>query len=206
MLLLGAGIAALLGEPRFELRFDAERGFAVGTTSHWWMLTVVGALGVTAALWFRWTRGLASLACTFAAIWVVALGMWGVMLLNDESSARSLMAKARDAAGSGRSIGLVAWKEQNLLMLEGPATDFGFSRPPATQRRAALAWLSEDPGQRRVFILEQALGPCVARERAQFLGIANRRSWWLVGSDALIAGCIDSGEDVPPSNALDETE
>jgi len=190
---LGAGLAALLGEPRFEVDQELARGLDPAGDSAWWMLATVGAIGVAGLLVFRLRRGLAALATVLAAIWLLAFGVWGYPLINDANSARGVMERARVLAGPDTELGLVAWKEQNLLQALPPVTEFGFLRSWGEQRVDGLAWMARAPGTRRLFVLEEALGPCVQRERAQVVGISNRRTWWLVGSDALIPGCRDVG-------------
>jgi hypothetical protein len=157
------------------------------------MLLAVGAIGTVGLAVFRVRRGLAALATALAAIWILAFGLWGYPLINDANSARGVMQRARALAGPGTELGLVAWKEQNLLHAPPPVREFGFLRGWGEQRVDALAWMAEAPDTRRLFVLEDALGPCVQRERAQAVGISNRRTWWLVGSEALVPGCRDDG-------------
>src|SRR3546814_2927581 len=62
---------------------------------------------------------------------------WGLAIgpqLDGESSSRDLMREARDLAGPGTEVGLVAWREQNLLQARGPTVEFGFTRTPVQQR------------------------------------------------------------------------
>lgn len=102
-------------------------------------------------------------------------------------------------AGPDTQIGLVAWKEQNLLMAQGPVQDFGFNLAWSKQYAAAVRWLSEQPDGRRIFILDEAMGDCVDKTRAQRVGEANRREWWLFGNDAVNPNCI-------PTSPKDEEE
>ncbi|MGA7298399.1 MAG: dolichyl-phosphate-mannose--protein mannosyltransferase, partial [Rhodanobacteraceae bacterium] len=111
-------------------------------------------------------------------------------MLNGDRSASDVMRDARATAGPGVTLGLVAWKEQNLLQARGPVTEFGFLKPWPQQFAQATAWLQADPQQRRLFILEQAMGDCVTRERATHLGRANRRQWWLVPAAAVVPDCV----------------
>ena len=60
-----------------------------------------------------------------AGVWVL-YGLVAYPLLNDSSSARGLMAQAGARIGGDAELGLVAWKEQNLLMADRAATTFGF--------------------------------------------------------------------------------
>jgi hypothetical protein len=124
-----------------------------------------------AALWLGWSLGIAP-------------------LLNDSSSAAGLMARARAHLAPSDQVGLVAWKEQNLLMLDRPAVDFGFTRPWTQQYGQAVAWQAGDPVHRWLFVQEPAMGACVRRDRAIDLGHANRREWWLFKADAVIPGCV----------------
>src|SRR3546814_10816771 len=56
---------------------------------------------------------------------------------------------SRAIAGPDATIGLLAWKEQNLLMAQGPVTEFGFLKPWPQQYADATAWLRQAPAQRR---------------------------------------------------------
>ena len=84
---------------------------------------------------------------------------------------------------------MVAWKEQNLLMADRPAHDFGFNQPTPQQFTEAIRWQAQSP-QRWIFILDTAMGACVDRSRAISVGHANRRDWWLFRSDAVVPGCV----------------
>jgi hypothetical protein len=102
------------------------------------------------------------------------------------------MQQARAAAGPGVTLGLVDWKEQNLLQAPAPAIDFGFRRPRDERMRLALAWLRADPANRRLFMqAKRSDADCLRLDpqHAQPLGVANRRTWWLVGETALTGAC-----------------
>ena len=110
-------------------------------------------------------------------------------LLDEENSARGIMRQARALAGDGTVIGLVDWKEQNLLQAVGPVTEFGFRAPPATQLERGRTWLGSDPSGRRLLVQRSPALACVDFEAdGQRIGSANRREWWLVGPGAL-ANC-----------------
>jgi hypothetical protein len=128
------------------------------------------------------------------AMWLV-WSLWAYPLLNDSSSAAGLMQEVREHLTAGDELGLVAWKEQNLLMLDHPATDFGFTRPWPEQYAAAIAWQAQDPAHRWLFALDPALGHCVDRSKAISLGHANRREWWMFKADAVTPGCLPDASD-----------
>jgi 4-amino-4-deoxy-L-arabinose transferase-like glycosyltransferase len=188
-LLLVAGAYALVAHPPAAAQWAAQRGFDGGARALFGWLAAIGAVQLALVATLR-LRG---------AAWAVGGGMVALWLgwsfgiapqLNDSSSASGLMARVRARLAPGDQIGLVAWKEQNLLMLDRPAVDFGFSRPWTRQYADAVAWQAEDPAHRWLFVQEPAMGACVRRDRAIDLGHANRREWWLFRADAVIPGCV----------------
>jgi len=100
------------------------------------------------------------------------------------------MRRAREVVGPDKEIGLVAWKEQNLLMAEGPVRDFGFVLPWDKQLTEAIEWQAGNPERRPIFILQDAMGRCIDRDKSRLIGHANRREWWLVPREAIVAGCV----------------
>ncbi|MEI7035349.1 glycosyltransferase family 39 protein [Fulvimonas yonginensis] len=187
-LLFVVGAYALLAHPPFAAHWAEQRGFDGGARALFGWLAAIGAAQLALAAWLRLPRAAWAVGGGMVALW---LGWsFGIApLLNDSSSAAGLMARARAQLGPGDRIGLVAWKEQNLLMLDRPATDFGFTRPWTEQFAAAVAWQAQDPAHRWLFAQEPAMGNCVRRERALDLGHANRREWWMFKADAVIPGC-----------------
>ncbi len=188
-LLLGA--LALLGRGAHPPRALAR--LTEGLDPHLWtLLLAMAALGLVLAGIFRVRRAAAGWALFLTGVFVL-YGLVGYPMLNRERSALGVMQRARALAGPGVSLGLVAWKEQNLLMAKGPVTEFGFLRPWPQQFAAGAKWLRADPAGRRLFVQEPAMGDCVRRDRAVFVGRANRRDWWLVPAAALVSGCGPDG-------------
>jgi 4-amino-4-deoxy-L-arabinose transferase-like glycosyltransferase len=187
-LLLVVGAYALLATPKAATQWALERGFA-GARALWWWLAAIGAAQLLLVAALRLRRAPWAVGGGMVALW---LGWsFGIApLLNESSSAAGLMARAAARMQPGDTVGLVAWKEQNLLMLDRPAVDFGFTRPWPQQYVAAVAWQAGDPAHRWLFVQEPAMGHCVRRDRAIDLGLANRREWWMFKADAVIAGCL----------------
>lgn len=197
LLMLGVGAWAALGQSSRFQAVLAQRDLADLGAAVWGMFVAIGALFVVAAVILRPRRGVAALLTGLVGLWLV-WSLWATPLLDASSSGAAIMQRARSLAGTGTEIGLVAWKEQNLLMAQGPVRDFGFRAPWTTQFERATHWLAEDPAHRRIFMLEQAMremGACIDASKAVRVGHANRREWWLLGSDALVPGCTPGVKD-----------
>ena len=184
---LAAGLAMLLGQPGFERRFMDGRDdhVAMGLA---WMFTAVGGFGLGACLWFGRRRAHAALVAMLAALWVL-YSLVGAPLLNDGSSSRGLMRNVGAAIGPDAELGLVGWREQQLLMADRPAADFGFKRDPALQFADGVRWQHARPASRWLLVEQgEGLPACVDRAHARDMGLANGRRWWLLDAEAT-RGC-----------------
>ena len=182
LVLLGAGLAMLFGEPGFERRFMEGRDAAVahGLAA---MFVATGAVGIGALLWCGRRRAQAALVAMLATLWVL-YSLVGAPLLNDGSSSRGLMREVGTVLGPDAQLGLVGWREQQLLMADRPAKDFGFKRDPALQFVDALAWQRQAPSSRWLLVEGEGLPACVDKALSRDMGNANRRRWWLLPAAA----------------------
>ena len=192
--MLGFGVYALATHPAFAARLAYDRGFEGSADSLWWMCVAIGAAQWLALAIFRLRRVHYAVAGGMLALWMV-WGLWAYPLLNDSSSSAGLMERVEARLGPHDEIGLVDWKEQNMLMLDRHATDFGFSAPTALQFMLGVQWQAAAPATRWLFVQEPAMGNCVDRHKAIDVGHANRRDWWLFKADAVIPGCMPSSHD-----------
>ncbi len=187
LLLLAGGLAVALGSPGFETKLAAIRGSVDGDALGW-MLAVIGAVGLIAALALRPKRGVLALYAVLAALWL-GYSVIGYPLLNDASSARGLMRDVGQRIGPDAELALVAWKEQNLLMADRPARTFGFKRDAALQLGDARRWQAEQPATRWILLEDVALDNCIDTQHVIEMGIYNRRRWLLAPAAAMPAGC-----------------
>lgn len=192
-----AAALALLRHPAWATRIEQSLDPQV-----WWLLLAIGATGLVVVAFTRVRRAPLGWLLFAGVLWAL-YGLWGYPLLNGDRSARDVMARARAIAGPEATIGLLAWKEQNLLMAQGPVAEFGFLKPWPQQYADATAWLRQAPAQRWIFSLDQAMGTCVDRRRATYVGHANRREWWMFQAGAIVPGCTpganaDQGADELP--------
>ena len=191
LLFLAGGAAVLQGDGALVERLREQRGLdPAQIRTGGWMLLGIGGWAVLALLLLR-RRAVAALLAGLAGLWMV-FGLVGYGVLNDASSARGVMQAAGRRIGTEAELGLVAWKEQNMLMADRPVADFGFRRAWDEQLRLGLAWQAQAPQRRWLLVQEDALEDCIDRQRAELAGVANRRRWWLVPGSAIAGECVVS--------------
>ncbi|HRO62616.1 glycosyltransferase family 39 protein [Thermomonas sp.] len=184
---LAAGIAMLTGDPAFERKFmDGRDAHVAGGLA--WMFVSAGGFGLGACLWFGRRRAQIALVAMLTMLWLL-YSLIGAPLLNDGSSSRGLMRAVGQAIGPTAELGMVGWREQQLLMADRPAANFGFKRDAALQFADAVRWQRQRP-QARWLLVEEADGlpACVDKIRARDMGIANGRRFWLMDA-AVTARC-----------------
>ena len=185
--LLVGGLMAVFGEPTFEAKQEAARELSGQVDGLWWMLAVVGATGLAAAIVWRTRHALRACFTVMTALWI-GLSTVAYPLLDAHSSGRAVMQRARDAVAPDTVLGLVGWREQHLLQAIGPVTEFGFKRPATEQFSEAVDWVRVAPAQRAVFADAAHVPACADRAQAIDLGKGNRRDWLLLRADA-VASC-----------------
>ena len=147
-----------------------------------------GVLLVAALAWLRQRRVGALVVVCACLLWNVY--GWGLMpALDPYSSASALMQRVGQRIGPGAQLGLVAWREQNLLQADRTVTEFGFKRPWDEQWQQAGPWLQQAPETRWLLVLDQAMSPCVDAAQVVDIGSSNRNRWQLVPGRAWRAGC-----------------
>ncbi|CAN5143741.1 glycosyltransferase family 39 protein [soil metagenome] len=190
-LLLVLGALGLLSPLPAMRALVTDRGMGPEVRWLWLMLLAVGAIGLLAAAFYRIARAPMAVAVLLVALWC-GYGLVAHPVLDPSSSASALMLRARALAGADTQIGLVGWKEQNLLQARGPTVEFGYLKPLPDQLRDAAQWLRADPAHRRLLLSQpQELAACFAgaSEAPQRVGTANRRDWYLAPLGALGPGC-----------------
>jgi len=188
LVLLALGAQALTGEPGFEKTLIAERGTS-GLEPLWWMLIAVGGASLITTILFMHKNPLRSATVFFLLLWS-GYSFVAYPVLDGANSSKDIMLRARKHAGENVTIGLVDWKEQNLLQAQGNVTDFGFLESPSVQLKKGREWVKAAPENRILLLQSGKSTSCVdfRSPDAVSLGNANRRSWWLIGEKA-IASC-----------------
>ncbi len=187
---LGAGAYFLFAHSSFARDLAEQRGLGNGGAALWWLLVALGAWMLGCVAYLRSRHATQCLAAGIAGLWLL-WSFWAYPLLNDSSSAAGLMRHAGEMIGIDAELGLVAWKEQNLLFADRKVAEFGFVKPAHEQLGEAILWQRAAPERRWVFVLADAMAPCIDRAQAQYVGHANRREWWLFRADAVAPTCRD---------------
>ena len=192
LIFTGLGIAALSGQAGFAEALVSERGLGAEVRWLWWMLVVCGGISLVLGMWARTRQVLTATAISLGVFWI-GYGLVAYPVLDASSSARNLMQQAFVQAGPGTEIGMVAWKEQNLLQARGNVTEFGFRQPDTVQLARGMAWMQESPQTRLLLVHKNKELACIDYGGPGTLALdkANRRSWWLVNIEA-VAGCAES--------------
>ncbi len=182
-------LAALAGWSDWAHRLAEQRGISVETLKVFvlWLLAF-GLVGLGLLLWARLRRVGGALVLATSALWTV-YGLGLAPAIDADSSARELMQRVGAHIGPDAELGMVAWREQNLLQSDRPTVDFGFKRSWQEQWSEAGPWLLADPQHRWLFVLDEALSPCVRREDTVDIGQSNRNRWRLVPGTSVQPGC-----------------
>jgi len=170
-----------------------------------WAALAMGGAGIASLLLFGPARRHLALVSMLAVVWVL-YSLVGYPVLNDSSSARGLMRSVGARIGADAELGLVAWKEQNLLMVDRPAATFGFTVPWHEQLQAGVQWQQLSPQRRWLLAHEDALLGCVDRDGAVLAGVANRRRWWLVPAGAVHGPCVPTEAELKRERRLQRNE
>ncbi len=182
---LGVGLAMLFGELGFEAKFMDGREHGIANSLAL-MFSAIGGVGIAAMLWCGRRRAHVALVAFLTTLWVL-YSLIGAPLLNDGSSSRGLMQRVGAAIGPDAQLGLVGWREQQLLMADRDAASFGFKRDGAGQFADALQWQRQAPGARWLLVEGEMLPACVDQLQSRDMGNANRRQWRLLPVNATTA-------------------
>lgn len=168
-----------------------------GSTQQWlgWTCLMIVVWGLTiSAIWARRSPATVMIGVMFG-FWL-AVGLVFFPAINPSSSARGLMENVNLRLGPNAELGLVAWKEQNLLMAGRSAETFGFSAPWHVQLQKAITWQAQSPAQRWLLVQEPAMLSCIDRQASIMIGRSNRRRWWLVHAEAVHKPCQVTDHDL----------
>ncbi|KAF1006270.1 MAG: Undecaprenyl phosphate-alpha-4-amino-4-deoxy-L-arabinose arabinosyl transferase [Luteibacter sp.] len=189
----GAGLWAWKTAPKIARRFAEGYELPGHGEALWLCVVAVGVAFLVSALVFRPKRGVAALLGGIALAWIVwPIGTYP--LLDANQSARGTMIAADQAIGADGQLGLVSWREENLLQAQRPVAEFGFSRDAVYQLQDARAWQAADPAHRWLLVNDDAIDTCAIREKVRHVGAANRMSFSLIPGDGWVPGCVSSME------------
>ena len=151
------------------------------------MLVLGMALSALAA-WLGQRRAAILVLLVQGLLWCV----YGTVLLpavDPYASASAVMQRVGARIGPDAELGLLAWREQNLLQADRPVREFGFKRAWDLQWQDAGHWLEAAPRRRWLLVLDTAMSPCVEPSGVIDIGMANGNRWLLVPGTAWSGPC-----------------
>lgn len=189
-----AGLGSwFLGAPAERLqRITEGRGMDAQTLAQlgvWLLAFAAVSLAVMGLAWWKARHQPAvALVAVTAALWT-AYGMGFMPALSPDASAQALMQRVGQRIGPDAELAMLGWREQHLLQADRHAMDFGFNRPWGEQWQDAQVWLGADPDRRWLFLIKEAVVPCLDPAKTIVIGESNRRDWVLAPGSAWIPGC-----------------
>ncbi len=170
-------------------------------------LAIVAIAGAAAIWLLRERDGWLAYAATLGILLMTA-GFVVYPRIDADRSGRAFMARVEEASAGIAELGLVGAKEQYLLQLRRPSTNFGHARwrEDAAEAADASAWLAARPG-RALLMTRAALEACFQGATAVDMGRENRKRWYLVTGRA-DPGCVERGDQsrarlyLPPNASL----
>lgn len=189
---LVAGMAvAYLGLLRPDKMAELAERYDVNSLAPLGLIAVAGAVALA---WLRPSRGAFAWATVLAMVtWVQ--GFWINPMINGARSGRDFVATVERAASPTSELGFLAYREQYLLYLSRPITNFGHRRVLREGEQEVddgARWLNAAPG-RELVVDDVRRETCFAAAPAKSLGHANRRDWFLVAPPADEA-CAERGD------------
>ena len=170
-------------------------------------LAIVAIAGAAAIWLLRERDGWLAYAATLSILLATA-GFVVYPRIDADRSGRAFMARVAEASAGIAELGLVGAKEQYLLQLRRPSTNFGHARwrDDAAEAADASAWVVARPG-RALLVNRTALEACFKGASAVDMGRENRKHWFLVpgGADP---DCVERGDSsrarlyLPPNASL----
>jgi 4-amino-4-deoxy-L-arabinose transferase-like glycosyltransferase len=137
------------------------------------------------------------------AVVAVVLGFWINPMIDGARSGRDFVAHLERVTPTSVELGLLAYREQYLLQLTRPLTNFGHRRDREGDQETydAAAWLNLTNG--RVLLVDEFRRDlCFAESPATRIGAANRSNWYLVlrpaDPDCAERGNLEAARDYEP--------
>lgn len=143
-------------------------------------LLLIGIAGIAACVVTRPRRSFVAYAGVLASVLLVT-SYWVNPVMNMARSGAAFMRNVERNNSPTAELGLVAFREQYLLVVHRPIVHFGHARWREREQEAADAalWLSGS-AQRQLVVNEFARDRCFAGSHSVPLGAANRDRWYLV--------------------------
>lgn len=183
------GLSGLLELSDWAHKLAAQRDIGAAALRSFlaWLLAA-GIAGLVLVAWGRVKNSATALALFTAVLWTT-YGIGLAPAVDAASSTRALMTHVGQRIGADAELGMIAWREQNLLQADRAVMEFGYKQSWQSQWIQATRWATAAPERRWLFVLKDALSPCVDPAHVVAIGQSNRREWLLVPGSALLPDC-----------------
>lgn len=156
-------------------------------TSFGWMALIGGGVALGALISFRRYSTLLRLSVISVWGWLL-FGLVGYPVLDPiRTAANPIMEKAAEAIGPTGELALVDFKEQFLLASPVDLTQFSYLASRDDQERNAWLWMKAKTN--RFVLIPDGPATCFDLSQATLLGHGYRRTWLLVGEQAMQSQC-----------------
>jgi 4-amino-4-deoxy-L-arabinose transferase-like glycosyltransferase len=180
-------IAAATGHAKLHALLAAQ---GIETLTPIEIFVGVALVGWALAWWKKPILAWPAVLVTVALVWSYGI----TPVIDGERSARTFTTRMLALVPKGTDLGLLAYKEQFLLYLDRPITNFGHARwrEGAQESYDAAVWLNGAAG-RVLLVPESAIDPCFVSTSKQDAGVSSGDKWLLIrGRPA--PGCVEKGD------------
>ena len=180
-------VAEAMGHPKLHALMAAQ---GIESLAMIEVFVCIALVGWALATWKKPILAWPAVLVSVAVVWSYGISP----AIDGERSARTFTTKMLALVPKGTDLGLLGYKEQFLLYLDRPVTNFGHARWREGPQESydASVWLNGAPG-RVLLVPESALETCFVGTSKQLAGVSSGDKWYLLRGQATQA-CVDKGD------------
>ncbi|WP_133407797.1 ArnT family glycosyltransferase [Parashewanella tropica] len=153
----------------------------------YWPVVIASIVGVGFCIWQRKKDIFIQLSTLTIGAWLVtALLIWPA--IDPYRTPEKIMKKVAQTLPQDSELGLVKFKEQLLMFVDRPVTQFSYLAPDKVQFERAWQWQAQQEN-RYILTSSEASLSCYTLKGAIHLGEAHRRQWYLLSDKQRLSTC-----------------